>query len=69
MTWALHKTSREATLTEAVSGPGAPGLGVGAGIKHTGHQGTSCGRGEAPQLDRGVAARLSEFVTVVVVCT
>lgn len=43
-------------------GSGAPGLGVGAGVKDTGHRGSSCARGEAPQQDRGVAAQVSEFV-------
>lgn len=36
MTWILYKMTREATLTEAGSGSGVPGLGVGAGISTRG---------------------------------
>ena len=36
MTWILDKMTREATLTEAGSGSGVPGLGVGAGISTRG---------------------------------
>ena len=40
----------------------------GQGLVHGAPRNLLC-RGEAPQLDRGVAAQLSEFVTVVVVYT